>query len=155
MDISQSLKYMAPEGPIYYKTSTDVIIQDIDENEGAYFGRGECFGLIEIGKEKQPSDYTLAITYKDNYGYYIEYADCTEEVIETFNPVTSDSRTESIKHWVGQDFLRLCREFFVTKAQLISIVRVFCDSGQRDDSIQWLKHSESDWLFYDPNDQSP
>ncbi len=56
------------------------------------------------------------------------------------------------KVWVGQNYMRIPKTFFVSREQAAKVVETFCQSGGRDPVVSWVNHRDTKWVFFDPDD---
>jgi Immunity protein Imm1 len=145
-----SILYQPPAGPRIRNARIEVILSDVRDRDEAYWNQGNCHAAVHLGTNLS-FDPCLTILFKDGYGFHITTRETHDEVTESFIASGCDDYEDVVRVWVGQNYLRLPRAFFVSRERAVQVVSTFCTTGKRDPTVTWLPDNDLDWTFYEPN----
>lgn len=150
--MKHKIRYEPPVGNTIDDASIERVVEDVKIQDESFWAAGECFGVLELeGASTEPR---LTIVYKEGYGFYLEMALPNGVDRDYFHPMMDKKLDDVVKVWVGQNYLRIPRAFFVNREKAAMIVDTFCRQGQRDPSVPWVNSDDTGWEFFDPDDQS-
>jgi hypothetical protein len=144
--------YQPPVGSLIQGATVQRILDDVLNRDESYWGSENCHGAIYLGTNLSFAP-TLVIVYKEGLGFHLQLSEVDGTASDTFIPSGNDDYQDVVRVWVGQNEMRLPRAFFIDRVQASQIVEAFCRTGRRDPGFNWIRKRDSDWLFYEPEDE--
>lgn len=144
-----TLIYSPPDAAVIDDANLEDILDPILGGDSAYWRAGAAHAAVYYGEQGgwAPS-FVLMLT---KFGFYVE-AIFTETINGrnkrvTYIPDANLGRTEVDEPWIGQNPMRIPKDFCLTREQCAGVVRCFYETGMRDPRISWVLKRGTGWNF--------
>ena len=145
--MQQILIYVPPNDVPIDNARLEDIVGVVLTTNSSYWSPGPA--EIYLGQHGGNAPHFILMYTKN--GFYIEAA-FVENLngklkFVSYTPDANLGRTEVDQPWAGQNPMRIPRDFCLSREKCAEAVRYFCETGDRDPSVNWVTKRSTGWDF--------